>query len=121
SDFSVRVIGSDSESEETGTLDADEDRWLALEIDPNPAGNLAVRLHMTSSARCDLPCGKETRTVGLGVLGFYVCREDDLLARQRFVEAVQFRRLHRLVGRPPGREERSRLGEIGLSRDAAGG
>jgi hypothetical protein len=119
SDFRVRVAGSDGE--ESGTLDPGEDRWLAFEIGPNPVGSFAVHLRITSSARCDLASKEEMRTVGLGALGFYVCRADDLAARQRFLEAVQFKRLDRLTRRPPKPEERSRSGVIELARDAAEG
>jgi hypothetical protein len=38
--------------------------------------------------------------IGIGVRGFYFCREDDFAARLRFLEALQMNRLEDITGQP---------------------
>jgi hypothetical protein len=79
---------------ESGILEPEETRWLVLAIEPATRQNI-THIRMTTNGRCDLAevtNRKDERVVTLGVLGFYLCDEGDISARDRFVE--------RLCGKP---------------------
>ena len=100
--YNVDVAGG--KLQESGKLEANERRWLILRID-NPTKVVHLRLVTTGSCNlADVADSLDRRVVSLGVIGFYVCREDDLLARYRFTEAVQLNRLHCLNGRSEAHE-----------------
>ncbi len=98
-DYQIRVRGG--ESREEGRLSDGESRWAIVMIEREALHCGAVRVELATTRRCYL--GERTgdsRTVGLGVLGFFICREDDLLTRHCFIEALRLDRLHGLSGRP---------------------
>jgi Glycosyl transferases group 1 len=89
-DYRIDVIGSGAQ--EDGVLDPEEHRWVVLTIESEAVRDAVIQIRLTTTGRCDLAeatHGEDRRIVTLGMLGFYVCREDDLLARHRFIEALQ--------------------------------
>ena len=61
-----------------------------------------VHLRLVTSGHCDsgdIIDQTNRHVMTLGVIGFYICREEDLLSRYRFTEALQLKRLHYLNGR----------------------
>lgn len=99
-DYRIDVIGSGAQ--EDGVLDPEEHRWVVLTIESEAVRDAVIQIRLTTTGRCDLAeatHGEDRRIVTPGMLGFYVCREDDLLARHRFIEALQLKRLHCLSGR----------------------
>jgi glycosyltransferase involved in cell wall biosynthesis len=98
-DYHASIVGSGFA--EGGTIDPEEDRWIMLPIGSDIAQNV-VHVRLTTNGQCDLRTiadGEDGRVVRLGVLGFYLCREDDAFARHRFIEALQLKRLDYLNGR----------------------
>lgn len=98
-DYHVRVQGNDVGEE--GDMCAGEHRWITLPIEPTALRCRAVRIEITTTTRCYLgERSRDARTIGLGLLGFFVCRENDLLTRHRFIEALHLNGLNSLSGRP---------------------
>jgi hypothetical protein len=98
-DYNVCIVGSNVE--ESGSLDPNEQRWVVLRIKAEYPPKL-VHLRLVTSPHCnsrDIVDQTDRHVVTLGVIGFYICREEDLLSRYRFTEALQLKRLHYLNGR----------------------
>jgi hypothetical protein len=98
-DYNVRIVSSNVE--ESGNLGANEQRWIVLRIRGEYPSKL-VHMRLVTSGHCalkDVIDQTDRHVVTLGVIGFYICREEDLLARYRFTEALQLKRLHYLNGR----------------------
>ncbi|HJU19187.1 MAG TPA: tetratricopeptide repeat protein [Stellaceae bacterium] len=87
---------------ESGTLAAGEERWVELTLDPEMRRRGAVHITLTTTGRSPIERKEngDRRLVTLGVVGFYVCREEDRDARERFLAAQRSRRLDLLSGRP---------------------
>lgn len=90
-DYRVRILGGDAG--EHGTLREAEPCWVVLRLGPETWRDSAVRVQIMSNARCDLCESGGARIVTLGVVGFFVCREDDVSAQHRFAEALLLDRL----------------------------
>jgi glycosyltransferase involved in cell wall biosynthesis/Tfp pilus assembly protein PilF/SAM-dependent methyltransferase len=105
-DYRVWVAGSDVE--ETGSLAPDEDRWVVLKIPSELIQGGMIHVKLAANREIDLrevTNGGDPRVITLGVIGFFVSPEDDMIARHQFVEAMQLRGLHNLNGRPAEAEE----------------
>ena len=98
-DYNVCIVGSNVE--ESGSLGPNEQRWVVLRIEAEYPSKL-VHLRLVASAHCDsrdVIDQTDRHVVTLGVIGFYICREEDLFSRYRFIEALQLKRLQYLNGR----------------------
>ncbi len=73
-----------------GVLQSQKTKWLWFDLTlsdaSEPVVNLVLQGYETDTSRSRSE--EELRTVALGVLGFMVCRQDDVAARMNFVEAV---------------------------------
>lgn len=90
-----------------GTLAAGEFQWVALDI-PEIAPSEGFHIRFRSVNPADLgkiTDGKDTRTIAIGVGGFYFCHADDLIARANFIEAMSI----------------GGLSQIAFNREPAGG
>lgn len=73
------------------TLQPRQTSWISLRVEPNAfaSGELTIGL---KGEKCDdfaaSTNGIDTRKSGLGVIGFMVCEESDLLSRANFMEAL---------------------------------
>jgi glycosyltransferase involved in cell wall biosynthesis len=100
-DYRVSAVGGDLE--ESGSLRPNEERWVMLRIPAELLQRDTIQIRLMSNARTDLRevrNGGDACVITLGVVGFYVCPEDDLRARHQFVEALQLNRLRTLNGQP---------------------
>lgn len=99
-DYRVWVAGGAAGEE--GTLAAGEERWIALTVTPDLLRAGAVRLLLATGRHSPPVAGPRANRPrpALGVIGFYLCRQQDAPARQRFLDALQARRLDRLRGEP---------------------
>ncbi len=94
-DYRVRVLEGDAS--ERGALAEGEPRWVVLRIDSVPSDDRIIRVQVSSTGRYKIGEGNgKARIVTLGVIGFFVVREDDVSARQRFIEALSLNRLGQL-------------------------
>jgi glycosyltransferase involved in cell wall biosynthesis len=96
-EFRVGIRGA--RATESGTLGPDERRWVIMAVEPSEAWGGIIHVRLETDGRCDfaeISQGRDRRVVTLAVIGFYVCREDDLLSRVRFIEALQLGRLDQL-------------------------
>lgn len=100
--YAVRFSGPVS-AERTGRLEPDQNRWIILKLPADLQRRGHVQIEIETDDRADpKPAvdGADNRRIGLGVIGFYICREADPLARLRFVEALQLGGPEELDGRP---------------------
>jgi glycosyltransferase involved in cell wall biosynthesis len=100
--FTVR-FSTVAGAERSGWLGARQSRWLILKVPPEVRRAGELQLTVETEGRFDLrdvTDGADPRVVGLGVRGFYLCAESDLLGRLRFMEALQMDGLDELDGRP---------------------
>ncbi len=99
-DYRIRVIGG--EASETGTLAGGEERWVALTLKPEMLCENAVHIALSTTGRCALGNARngQRHIVTLGVIGFHVCRQQDMRARERFLAALRAHRLDLLSGPP---------------------
>ena len=93
-------------------LAPDQDQWLKFRVGaevvsllPRQDGDIIVELICSSdrwSNFAENTNGADRRIAGLGVRGFMICREDDIMARMQFLEAVALDDLFALsdLGRP---------------------
>jgi len=98
-DYHVCVLGSNAE--ESGKLDRNEQRWVVLKMPVEHTSTLVhLRLTVSGHLHADDVTDQTNRQFStLGVIGFYICGEEDLLSRYRFTEALQLKRLNYLNGR----------------------
>jgi hypothetical protein len=89
-------------SARSGELERGEERWVAINIPRQDLSNDLIHLGVEAVSIASSNEAEEDpqRVVGIGVRGFYFCREDDLAARLRFLEALQMNRLEDITGRP---------------------
>jgi hypothetical protein len=59
-----------------------------------------IGIEAASTARSTDAGETQQSAIGIGVRGFYFCREDDFAARLRFLEALQMNRLEDITGQP---------------------
>jgi glycosyltransferase involved in cell wall biosynthesis len=99
-DYRIRVNGG--EASENGTLAAGEERWVALTLKPEMLRENAVHITLATTGRCTLgnAANGHRHIVTLGVIGFHVCRRQDVHAREGFLAALRGRRLDLLSGPP---------------------
>ncbi|HEX3881550.1 MAG TPA: glycosyltransferase [Stellaceae bacterium] len=100
--YTVRFGGPGS-GERTGRLRPGETRWIILKLSGEVQRRGHVRIELETDDRADPKAavdGADQRRFGIGVIGFYICREADPLARLRFVEALQLGGPEELDGRP---------------------
>lgn len=82
-------------------LEAEQEQWLICHLDeaavaslPRYGDSVVIELVCASNCWTDFATrtnGTDTRVAGLGVRGFMICRETDILARMRFIEALALR------------------------------
>lgn len=75
----------------TDALEPQETRWAALRIAPDAFASGELVIGLKGEAFDDFAIGTkgvDTRKSGLGVVGFMICEESDLLSRADFMEAV---------------------------------
>jgi glycosyltransferase involved in cell wall biosynthesis len=99
-DYRVWVAGGTTGEE--GMLAAGEERWIVLTVAPDllRAGAVHIKLATSGHFRPGGGPNGNRRRLALGVLGFYLCRQQDAPARQRFLDALQARHLDPLRGGP---------------------
>jgi len=102
--YRVRLVGAEGGAR-GGELPAGETRWLATSIPCQDSSNGLIHIGIEAvSTAGSLEAAEATeylrRAVGIGVRGFYFCREDDFAARLRFLEALQMNRLEDITGQP---------------------
>ncbi|MEK7343201.1 MAG: glycosyltransferase [Pseudomonadota bacterium] len=90
-----------------GTLAAGEFQWVALDIpEIAPVEGFHIRFRSVNPADLGkITDGNDTRTIAIGVGGFYFCHADDLIARANFIEAMSI----------------GGLSQIAFNREPAGG
>lgn len=99
--YRVRRLEAEG-SARSGELERGEERWVAINIPRQDLSNDLIHLGVEAVSIASSNEAEEDpqRVVGIGVRGFYFCREDDLAARLRFLEALQMNRLEDITGRP---------------------
>jgi hypothetical protein len=100
--YTVR-FSTGAAGERSGYLTPGQSRWLILRMPPEVRRSGELELSIETGEGFDLRAvtgGGDRRVVGLGVRGFYLCPESDLLGRLRFMEALQADGLDELDGRP---------------------
>lgn len=101
-EFTVRFSAA-AAGERSGVLSRGNSRWLVLKVPPEVrrAGELVLTVEAKQGFDLrDVTDGGDPRVIGIGVRGFYLCAEADLLGRLRFMEALQADGLDELDGRP---------------------
>ena len=87
--FDLKLPGG---STRAGRLEAGERRWLPLAVTaPGPEGEIELSLLVRAAEEADPP-GPPAE---LGVVGFIVCRADDMVARADFTDALRTGELDR--------------------------
>jgi hypothetical protein len=87
----------------TGDVAAGAQRTVKIVLDANFVRKGAMRMRISSEAAFDLrriTNGKDERVVSVGLGGFYLCREDDLLGRLSLMECLQMGDMRPLNGWP---------------------
>lgn len=100
-DYRASIVGTQVET--SGNLGPGQRHWFSLTVPSEVASGGIFHLRVMTTGYCDLgemTNGQDWRIVTLGVIGFYVCREDDLSAQQRFSDALSRNRLDQLTGQP---------------------
>ena len=83
----------------TDTLDPQETRWIALRIEADVFATGELTIGLKGEAFDDFAVstrGVDTRKSGLGLVGFMICEEGDLLSRADFMEALTLDQLDTL-------------------------
>jgi glycosyltransferase involved in cell wall biosynthesis len=74
-----------------GELRPHEGKWLAIDIAGDDSDERTLELEISGSAFEDLSAvtdNGDPRVISVGVAGFFLCRADDMIARNAFLEAV---------------------------------
>ena len=97
--YRLQIAGSSGE--QSGTVRRHETQWVVVDIGSEPGQRGTIRIEFETQRGANLRDVNEgdARVVSVGMIGFYICPEDDLPARQLFVEAVQLNRLEGLSGK----------------------
>jgi hypothetical protein len=96
-------------------LNESEDRWVSFRLDSKmvdrlrmKSGRVLVSLLFKSKESVDFrqwTGGNDHRIASIGVCGFFMCAESDVMARLKFMECVTLDDLSNLLGKPaPGSE-----------------
>jgi glycosyltransferase involved in cell wall biosynthesis len=100
--YRIRLLDADAKCRE-GELQPGEARCIAMRIPGRVLRDGLIHIGIEAEGTIDLgeaTEGRDRRLVSLGVRGFYLCREDDLFGRWRFIEALQLNDLEGIGGRP---------------------
>ncbi|MBV9062681.1 MAG: glycosyltransferase [Alphaproteobacteria bacterium] len=90
------------------TLPPASDEVAILELDASGEAKRAITVSIAGSRAADLSVwteGRDPRVIGPGVLWFYICRNDDVLARVSMAEALATRGYARLQRQPPAKPD----------------
>lgn len=101
----LRIDANGREGLEDATIAPNESKWVSVEIPAQDAPDLPI----TITLACDTfeylgrsGEGGDTRTIAVGVRGFYLCEADDATARMALLEAVTLASIDTLSSnRPP--------------------
>ena len=100
--YRIRLLDADAK-DRAGELQPGEAHWIAMRIPGRVLRDAVIHIGVEAEGTIDLgetSEGRDRRVVSVGVKGFYLCREDDLLGRLRFLEALQLDDLVEISGRP---------------------
>ena len=99
--YRVRLLEGEG-SARSGELPPGDTRWVAINVPRQDLskGLIHIGIEAVSIARSSKAEETPRPPVGIGVRGFYFCREDDFAARLRFLEALQMNRLEDITGQP---------------------
>jgi hypothetical protein len=99
--YRVRLLEGEG-SARSGRLPAGDTRWVAIKVVRRDLSKdlVHIGLEAVSTAHSTEAGATPQRAIGIGVRGFYFCREDDFAARLRFLEALQMNRLEDITGQP---------------------
>jgi len=101
----LRIDANGREGLEEITLEANESKWVSVEIPGQEATDLHLEIELTCGTFEDLRKtgdGGDVRTIAVGVRGFYICEADDANARMALLEAVTLSSVDALsANRPP--------------------
>lgn len=84
---------------QSDTLEPQETRWASVRIQPDVFATGELTVSLKGGAFDDFAIGTkgiDTRKGGLGVVGFMICEESDLLSRADFMEALTLDQLDTL-------------------------
>ncbi|HWA02455.1 MAG TPA: glycosyltransferase [Rhizomicrobium sp.] len=85
-------------------LGPDQDKVISFVVDPAPDDKRLLVMTITCNAVADFRAatnGADFRVCGNGVRWFYACREDDVPARLRMIEAISLNDYPKLQRQPP--------------------
>ena len=88
----------------TVPLGPDQDKVVSLLLAPAPVAERLIVISISCDAWADFrrsTGGEDFRSCGVGVRWFYACREDDVLARLKIVEAISMNDFVRLERQAP--------------------
>ena len=101
----LRIDANGREGLEEVALAPNESKWVCVEIPAQEAADLAMTIELACSTFEDLRDtgdGGDSRTIAVGVRGFFICEADDAHARMAFLEAVTLSSIETLsTNRPP--------------------
>lgn len=99
--YRVRLLEGEG-SARSGELPPGDTRWVAINVPRQDLSKGLIHIGIEAVGIAPSPEAEETPrpAVGIGVRGFYFCREDDFAARLRFLEALQMNRLEDITGQP---------------------
>ncbi len=86
------------------SLEAERDKTVSLDLPPAPDVNRLIVISISSDSTADFRLstgGRDFRSCGVGVRWIYACRENDVLARLKVLEAVALDDYARLERQPP--------------------
>lgn len=84
---------------QSGTLEPQETRWVALRVQPDAFTSGELTISLKGDKFDDFAIGTkgvDVRKSGLGLVGFMICEESDLLSRTDFMEAMTLDQLDNL-------------------------
>jgi hypothetical protein len=107
--FEVTVMGCEPFS---GVIEGAKSKWVRFDlIITNDADSI---LTITLQGQEILKPEEDPRILSLGVIGFLLCRHDDIAARSNFIEAVALDNLDQLARSAPGLSTRRLASGPGL-------
>lgn len=102
---SVCTLKADGARTLSVPLGPEQDKVVAMTLRPEKDAQRLVVIHVSSDVAADFYAstgGVDFRNCGVGVRWIYACREDDVLARMKIVEAMALGDFARLQRLPPG-------------------
>ncbi|WCM28050.1 glycosyltransferase [Sphingomonas sp. QA11] len=101
----LRIDANGREGLQEMALEPNEGKWVPVELPGQDAHDLPITIDLACGTFEDLrKTGNsgDTRTIAVGVRGFYICESDDADARMAFLEAVSLSSIDTLsANRPP--------------------